>query len=364
MSEEGSIRGTIDNSSDKGLSNDPLLLCNVCKKLFSREAYLLRHLETNKEDEAHRMSLEELRKDRTSFFNAAKYDSGTMVDEIKMETGNSVGGEMDSMTHPSSSSGGLLMENDRASVDTDDVFRKSTSSQNGCSNGDDKIKSRMNSPENAESKGGDDFMQNGINNGIGDMHPPLTTSSSQYFSPSSTAPSGHTSHLQSSPIQHNNTLNLTNNTTGHYYPSSPATSHTSVDHAQQPQQRFDACRGEVLPFSATPSPLYYSFSHHGQSHFFGGRRKSNEAEQLYRRRSEMINPFTSLEFSSGSRDFIGRDLIGRDTMTPFYSPPHIEDRRGGVASMGGVSEEMFGGMGGMFEHTAAAAAGRLISGLR
>ena len=76
----------------------------------------------------------------------------------------------------------------------------------------------------------------------------------------------------------------------------------------------------------------------------------------------MINPFSSFDFSAGSRDFIGRDLIGRDTMTPFYSPSHMEDRRAGVASMAG--EDMFGGMGGMFDHSAAAAAGKLISGLR
>lgn len=305
-----------------------------------------------------------------------------MVDEIKMETGNSVTGDMEAVNHHSnSSSGGVMMENDRASVGTDEVFRRSTSSQNACVNGDEeaKIKSRLNSPVNGEVKSTEEFMQNGIGNNIGEIQQspilPSATSSTtdiNHYSPSSSsAPS--VPHMHTSPIHHNNTPNnLNNNTSGHYYPNSPAASHTPVDHhpppSQPPQQRFDACRGDVLPFSAAPSPLYYSFSHHGQSPFFGGRRKSNEAEQLYRRRSDMINPFSSLDFSTGSRDFIGRDLIGRDTMTPFYSPPHMEDRRPAVGGMGGgVGEEMFGGMSGMagmFDHSAAAAAGRLISGLR
>ena len=350
---------------ERGTSqSEPLLSCRVCKKLFAREAYLLRHLETNKEDEQHRASLIEMRKDSTAFFAAARYDSSTLVDEIKME------GDSD-MVGGTGSTGGMNEGRSSASNGVDDVFRGSSSSQSGL-NVDEavKMRSRSNSPPNGpisiknSQVGVEDLFQgrNSTNSEQQQQQGILTTSSSsssssgnsdlELFSPSSSTSA---SQLQTS-SSHNN--HSTHPSQHRFY---------SDQH-----QRFDACRGDALPFSATPGPLYYSLSH-SQSAFFGGRRRSNEAEQLYRRRSEVMNPFSSLDFSAGTRDFMGRDLmsrdlmgrdlIGRDAMTPFYSPPHMDERR----ATG--SEDMFpgvGSMGGMFDHSAAsaAAAGRLISGLR
>ncbi|ESO08412.1 hypothetical protein HELRODRAFT_169250 [Helobdella robusta] len=425
--------GNVNVMDDKrSPPSEPLLSCRVCKKLFAREAYLLRHLETNKEDEQHRLSLIELRKDSEAYFAAARYDSGIMLNEIKMEGDSDMSGVgigNDTGRRCGSRCGVNALTEERSSISNgvDESYRASTSSselQNVDEGTGNIMRSRSNSPmpSNSNNHQHHQHQQNRLTPSQHLQPPPQQTHVEEYMhghNNKNRCISNAEDQQQPQPNGHSQNIlavtssSASSNSSGDHEIFSPTTSSTTVAVQQQSnlqnnspmdrngnnngqqqtlqqrfypsdniQQRFDACRGESLPFSATPGPLYYSLSHHhhGQAAFFGGRRRSNEAEQVYRRRSDVMNPFSSIDFSSGPRDFMGRDfmgreLIGRDTMTPFYTPPIMERPAnlnngsggggGGGGGVGGVNEEgMFsgvGGMGGMFD---ASTAGRLISGLR